>query len=89
MPTIHLLISGDVQGVFFRASAKEVANGYGLTGWVKNTNKGEVEVMVTGGENELQQFITWCRNGPPKARVDSVSVTNMPETIFKKFSIIR
>ena len=41
MPTVHLLISGKVQGVFFRATAKDVADEIGITGWVKNTDEGD------------------------------------------------
>ena len=45
MPTIHLLIKGTVQGVYYRASAKEVADRLHLSGWVKNTREGHVEVL--------------------------------------------
>jgi acylphosphatase len=50
MITVHLLIEGEVQGVFYRATAKEIADKLGITGWIKNTWEGNVEAMVTGNE---------------------------------------
>lgn len=53
MPTFHLLIKGKVQGIFYRASAKETADKTGITGWVKNTPEGDVEAVATGTEEQL------------------------------------
>lgn len=89
MPTIHLLITGNVQGVFFRATAIEVADRYGITGWIKNTREGNVEVVADGDEISLQKFIEWCKHGPEKAQVEKVAVTNIQQTTFDRFSIIR
>ena len=50
MPTIHILVKGKVQGVFYRATAKEMADRYGITGWVRNTEEGNVELMASGKE---------------------------------------
>ena len=61
MPAYHLIIKGKVQGVFFRASAKETAELLGVTGWVKNTKEGNVEAFINGDENKLQEFIAWCK----------------------------
>ena len=69
MPTIQLIIKGKVQGVFYRASAKEKAEDLGLTGWVKNTPEGYVEIMATGEMDVLERFITWCKKGPSRAFV--------------------
>lgn len=87
MPTFHLLIKGKVQGVFYRASAKETANKTGVKGWVKNTSEGNVEAVVTGDEEQLQQFIAWCKKGPARAKVDDVIVSEQKETHFVDFSI--
>ena len=87
--TIHLLIKGRVQGVFYRASAKEKALKAGLTGWVRNTNSGDVEILVTGTESDLSQFINWCKTGPSKARVEEVTVTDNPFISFETFEIHR
>jgi acylphosphatase len=89
MPTVHLLIKGRVQGVFYRASAKEVADKLNLTGWIKNTTEGHVEATVTGDEQVLQQFIRWCKKGPSRAVVTEVVVNPLADVSFTKFSIAR
>lgn len=89
MPTIHLLVKGDVQGVFFRATAKKIADKLMLTGWIKNTREGNVEVIVTGDEQQLNEFISWCKQGPEKATVEDVIVTQEKETSFNDFEVIR
>jgi acylphosphatase len=89
MPTVHLLIKGKVQGVFYRATAKKVAESAGLTGWIKNTKNGNVEAMVTGAAEKLEQFIEWCRQGPHGAVVQDVQENKQEETSFKDFSISR
>lgn len=84
----HLVISGLVQGVFYRASARSVANKLGLKGWVKNRYDGKVEAMVEGDRGDVQKFINWCNQGPPGARVTSVEVEWSDATgEFKDFSI--
>lgn len=74
MVRAHLVIAGIVQGVFFRASAAEAARKHGVCGWVKNTPDGTVEAIAEGEESAVNNFIGWCRIGPPRARVDSVDV---------------
>ena len=87
--TVHLLIKGRVQGVFYRASAKEKALNAGLTGWVRNTKSGDVEILATGTKSDLYQFINWCKTGPSKARVEEVTVTDNPFISFETFEIHR
>lgn len=89
MPTKHLLIKGKVQGVFYRATAREVAEKLGLTGWVKNTNEGHVEAVISGAEKPLQQFIAWCWQGPQRAAVTAVDVVDIPDDNFSGFRVIR
>lgn len=89
MPTIHLIIKGKVQGVFFRASAKEIAQALDVKGWVKNTPQGDVEMFATGDEDALQQFIEWCKQGPKNAVVASVAVTSAKDESFDDFRILR
>lgn len=89
MPTVHLTVKGKVQGVFFRATAKDVAEELGLKGWVKNTDDGHVEAVVSGTEEQLQPFIQWCHQGPPKAVVTAVEVEQLPEQRFDAFRVIR
>jgi len=89
MPTVHLLIKGKVQGVFYRATAKDVAKELGLTGWVKNTKEGHVEALASGSNEQLQQFISWCKKGPAKAIVTDVEINFTKEEAFEAFKIIR
>lgn len=89
MPTIHLLVKGKVQGVFYRATARDVAERIGVTGWVKNTREGDVEAVASGSEDQLQQFIQWCKAGPPQAVVTDVSVDKIKDEAFEKFRIAR
>ncbi len=88
MPTIHLLIKGEVQGVFYRATAKKIAQKLKVTGWIKNKD-GNVEAMVTGTQEQLNEFIKWCRQGPEKAKVEDVIVAEQKETSFTDFEIVR
>jgi len=89
MPTIHLLIKGKVQGVFYRATAKKVADELGVTGWIKNTSDNNVAAVVTGTEDQLQKFISWCKKGPARAKVTDVIALKQEETKFDGFSVIR
>jgi acylphosphatase len=89
MPTVNLLIKGKVQGVYFRIAAKEEADKLGITGWVKYINEGRVEIMVSGAEEPLQQFIKWCHRGPEKAEVSNVIVTPLSDQEFDDFEVIQ
>ena len=89
MPTIHLLIKGKVQGVFYRATAKKVADKLNLTGWIKNTKDDDVEATITGNENKLHEFINWSKKGSEKAFVEEVIVTKLKDIMFTNFEIIR
>jgi len=69
-----LLISGRVQGVFYRASAQQEAMRLGLVGEVRNLPDGQVEAIVEGAKERVEEFIDWCRQGPPSADVENVRV---------------
>ncbi|OGI38849.1 MAG: acylphosphatase, partial [Candidatus Muproteobacteria bacterium RBG_16_62_13] len=60
----HYLVSGQVQGVFFRATAQETANALGLCGWVRNTGDDRVELVACGSEASLGELERWLRRGP-------------------------
>ena len=90
MPVIHLLIKGKVQGVFYRASAKEEADRLHLTGWVKNTREGHVEVLASGPEEDLRLFAEWCKKGPERAVVSDLIVDEVTAQVSSAgFSILR
>ena len=71
---VHVLICGKVQGVWYRASTKQKADGLGLTGWVKNTADGNVEAVFEGEKTVIDEMIAWCWIGPPSARVSDVKM---------------
>ena len=87
MPTIRLRIKGKVQGVFYRASAKEIADEIGVTGWIRNTADADVEAEVTGTAAQLLQFSNWCRQGPKRAVVTDLVITEEAEIFYTAFSV--
>lgn len=70
----HIKIYGQVQGVFFRKSAKIEAEKLAILGWVKNNEHGFVEAMAQGKKENVNNFIKWCKKGPPFAKVESIEV---------------
>jgi len=70
----HVVISGFVQGVFFRSDTRDVARSLGLTGWVLNRYDGCVEALFEGPEHAVREMIVWCHKGPPAAHVEDVKV---------------
>ena len=91
IPMKHLAITvtGKVQGVFFRASAKEMADRSGLKGFVRNEKDGSVYIEAEGDDESLRKFIDWCHEGPPHARVSEVSVMESHLKNFSDFDIFR
>jgi len=79
---LNILVSGKVQGVFFRASTKEQADQLGVKGFVRNEPNGDVYIEAEGEEDKLKLFSDWCKHGPNRALVDSVKVE---ESDFKNF----
>jgi acylphosphatase len=71
---IRLIVTGRVQGVFFRASASESARAMGLRGLARNRADGAVEIVAEGPRVALERLAAWARQGPPLARVDEISV---------------
>jgi acylphosphatase len=82
------LISGKVQGVFFRATARDVARRLGLSGWVKNLPDGRVEVLCCGEKDKVDRMVEWCRKGPSGAYVTDVEIEwREPTEDFDRFEI--
>lgn len=73
-----MLISGKVQGVYYRASTNLEAKRLGLSGWVMNLHDGRVAVEAEGPEADVEALIRWCRQGPPEAVVTDVVITELP-----------
>jgi len=80
-------ISGRVQGVGFRYSTREVANIFSIYGFVKNQSDGSVYIEAEGSDESINAFLAWCKEGPPRSRIDNVSVMEGPYTGFTEFSI--
>jgi acylphosphatase len=74
MKHLNIRVTGRVQGVFFRASARDIARGLGLRGFVCNEPEGSVYIEAEGKEKALSQFVEWCKKGPPHADVSGVEV---------------
>jgi acylphosphatase len=70
----HVRVTGRVQGVFFRAWARDEARTLGIKGWVRNCRDGSVEAQLEGEAEAIDEMIELMREGPPDARVDQVSV---------------
>ena len=70
----HAIISGRVQGVFFRMETKRAADGFGVFGWVKNRLDGTVEAVFEGDSHRVDAILDWCREGPPAAKVTDVYI---------------
>jgi len=73
---VHLLVSGKVQGVFFRQALKVVAKKNNVSGWVRNLKDKRVEVVLEGDNKSINSVIEWARIGPANSRVDDVEVSN-------------
>lgn len=80
----RLLITGKVQGVFYRASCQEIAQRLGLNGWVKNLSDGNVEALAQGEKEKIENLIAWCKKGPPGAVVSNLDVNW--ETVVKQIT---
>jgi len=70
----HLLIEGQVQGVFYRAFTRNLAAKLGLIGWVRNLYDGRVEAVLEGPRELIEQAITECRKGPPGSSVRHIDI---------------
>lgn len=84
----HVLISGRVQGVFFRAYTQRAAEERGIQGWVMNTRDGRVEAVFEGEKDKIEDMIRWCHQGSPASQVTGVQV-DWEEHLgeFKDFSV--
>lgn len=78
MASVRFLVSGVVQGVFFRASTERRARELGLTGYARNLADGRVEVVASGTAQALAELQNWLHQGPPSARVEAVERSELP-----------
>lgn len=85
---VHAVVSGRVQGVFFRDYTRTEAERLGVSGWVRNKSDGSVEVLISGEEHKVDQMVEWLHQGPPMAKVSSVELESVDNPgILKAFEI--
>ncbi|MEX1298111.1 MAG: DNA polymerase IV [Desulfotignum sp.] len=86
--TKKVIISGKVQGVYYRLETQKAARQAGVAGYVKNLANGSVEAVFQGNQEAVDQMVAWCHQGPPAARVDQVVVDTPPsDTAFTGFEV--
>ena len=81
----RLIVTGRVQGVWFRGWTVDQAQALGVDGWVRNRRDGSVEILVGGPEAAVEALIARCREGPPAARVEHVEVEEADEAVLPGF----
>ena len=85
--TLHLVIHGRVQGVFFRQSMLREALNMSITGWVRNRSDGKVEAIVQGESNAVDAIVRWAQRGPERASVERVEMLST-EGSYSNFEIM-
>lgn len=85
MKTVHLKITGRVQGVWYRAWTRETAESLSLNGWVRNRLDGSVEALVNGPADKVDELIKRCWDGPSAAQVDNITAIDSPKTVDAGF----
>jgi len=84
-----IVITGNVQGVFFRQSALQKAHELNIKGWIRNDPSGTVTASAEGKEDDVNEFVEWCRQGPPLSKVEHLYTENLPMENFYHFEIKR
>ena len=87
MKCIHLIVSGKVQGVFFRVNTQKKASELGLHGYAKNLPDGNVEVVTQGDEEKINELIQFIKNGPGIAKVKEIKINHKELENLKSFEI--
>ena len=87
MVNARVIFKGRVQGVFFRANTKEIANSLGITGWVRNLPDGRVELMAFGNQQQLDELNHWLKSGPSMAQVSNLQCEAIDFQDFEGFSV--
>jgi acylphosphatase len=87
VPCLRCLVSGRVQGVYYRAATRQRAQELGLTGWVRNLPDGRVELVAMGAEHALQQLADWLWQGPPHAQVTGVHCERADHPPLPRFEV--
>ena len=89
MKRLVIIVSGRVQGVFYRASTKDQAELLGLKGFVRNEPNGDVYIEAEGDDFQLGKFLDWCKQGPPRSIVQKVITEEREVVGFNNFDVRR
>lgn len=88
MKRVRAIVTGRVQGVWFRARTQDEARRLGVTGFVRNLADGTVEIVAQGEDGSVVALMGWAKQGPPMANVSAVQVTEVPgEEEFAEFEV--
>ena len=88
MRRVQVLVSGRVQGVYFRMFTQNKAKHLGIKGCARNLPDGRVEIIAEADTGSIEKLIKWCHKGPATARVDQVEITELePDQVFTSFEI--
>lgn len=89
MKCFHIVVSGRVQGVFFRYNTRIKAESLGIKGFVRNRFDRTVEIVAVGDENPLSEFVKFCKKGPEHAHVDKIDIEEIePDENYENFEIL-
>ena len=88
MKCVHLIVSGRVQGVFFRDNTRRKALELGLRGYAKNLQDGNVEVVAQGDEIKIYELIEFIKKGPGIAKVENIKIKHKEPENFKSFEVM-
>ncbi|WP_431803052.1 acylphosphatase [Microbacterium sp. bgisy203] len=89
MRRVHVLVSGEVQGVGFRYTMQQAAERAGVSGWVRNLRDGRVEAEIEGEDAAVADVLSWASVGPPAGSVDAVDVRDLPVSGGNRFEVRR
>ena len=86
---VHVVVSGRVQGVWYRESCRRPAERLGVGGWVRNTPDGRVEIEAEGARSAVEELVEWARRGPDRARVTGIALDDRPPRGETSFAVGR
>ncbi len=87
--SLKLIVTGKVQGVFYRKNTQQKAKEFNLVGWVKNNTNGTVEIFIQGHQTDIQKMIDWCWQGPKNAAVSHIEIEESLPKNYSEFNVIR
>ena len=84
----RVIVSGRVQGVYFRHTCRAVARELGVFGWVRNRSDGTVEIVAEGSRDAVSDLIAWCREGPPLADITDLEIIDETPAGEQDFRVV-